>query len=158
MTYLSLTINKSHKLYDEKKEIVLHALLAVSLLMIEYVEIVKHKGKDTGEHYHILLISKNKMLYQDLEKQKSDFGKLFHFEITGNVLKYQIYMNSHDVVDKIIWGDMPYIDSDHGDKLALDVANGWSVKQLLLRHGMKALRQMRNIQIYRELDDIDFSK
>ena len=50
---------------------------------------------------------------------------------------------------------MPYIDNkDEGDKMAFDIARGYSVKNLLLRYGMKALRNMNNIKIYRELEQM----
>lgn len=153
MTLLALTVNKGHIIFDDKIEMVAHSLLSEKQLMIEYLEIVGHNSENVGLHYHVLLISQNKMLYQELERDKSKFGRLFHFELIGNVERYQKYINNHDLVSKFVWGDMPYTEKADGDKLAIDVANGWSMKQLLLRHGYKALRSAFYIKVAREMLD-----
>lgn len=155
MTYLAITINQSHQFYDEIKGLVLHNFLSEKRLMIEYIELVRHENNLVKPHYHMLLISKNKMLYQELVKFKDKYGKLFYFEVIGNVLKYQKYMNNHDLKDKLVYGELPYVDEVDGDKLAYDVANGWSMKQLLLRHGMRALRNANNIKTAYEMININ---
>lgn len=152
---LALTLNKTHECYDSFKEMVLHNLLEI-FRNYEYIEIVLHENETVDKHYHAIVITKDKVILQELLDNKSYYGKKFHFEQVANIKKYINYMNNHDLVDKITYGDMPYIDNkDEGDKMAFDIARGYSVKNLLLRYGMKALRNMNNIKIYRELEKME---
>jgi len=134
----ALTINPGHASYRPGLTDTVGVL--VFDLRPDFLEIVAHQGEPglPPDHYHGLI-----SVPDDFDMPPKSF---VHYEPVRNLKAYRSYMHSHDVIEELQFGELPYTEIDS----MVDYLEIYGPVKTARKYGWQAIRYYKQMKEFYE--------
>jgi len=127
----AITVNPGHAFFHEDIQELINDFI------VSYRPQFIHAVCHDHDHFHVLLCVDDEIIPQNIKGS-------FHLETVRNHKAYIKYMQSHDLVDEVVIGELPYIEEDS----IIDYIIAYGPQKAVQKFGWQALKQYSNIKAF----------